>query len=212
MQRKVSGRGDTLGLEAGLGLVCTGPEINLDTNWCLTGAFVHPHKVSKVKLSIFRLTALSTEKEKQGERKEGEESVGEAWWNREKERGERVGEEEEEDRLLDNQQSNGGEEEMEGEEQEQLEGARINDTRREALSKIKEKEEVQRVMKQMLRSLYGMLKHEREPESARRGFEMKVVRKHSNRGWIPEPKNTPLWIPNSKKLTLAKRNTVPMVG
>ena len=146
---------------------------------------------------VLRLSALNTEKEPQQ--------------NREKERGE---EDEEEGRQLGDQQSNGWEEteeEMEMDEQE-LEGVQMNDTRREALSKREEKEDVQRVMKQMLRSLYGMLKHEKAPESHRSGFEMKIFGKQSNRGWIPEPKNTPLWIPNSKKLTMAKRNTVPMIG
>ena len=145
---------------------------------------------------------------------------------REKERAERVGlEEEEEDRQLGDQQIYGREEDDEGrqlddqqsdgreevdEDEQELEG----DTRREVLRKIKEKEKVQRVMRQMLRSLSGMLKHKRVPESYKRELKQRTlentIRKQSNRGWIPQSKTTPLRIP--KKLRMAKRNLMPMIG
>ena len=162
---------------------------------------------------------MSAEKKKQELRTsildQGEEVLGEPWWN-----GERIGEEGEEKRELvgrteDDRQSNEREEAEEEMGEDELEGARMNDMRKEALSKIQEEKEVQRVMKQMLRSLSGMLKHEKVGESNKGRLEQKnleTVGKRSNPGWIPQPKDTPLWIPNSQKLTMTKRNTVPMIG
>ena len=110
----------------------------------------------KVSCLFSRLTALSTGKERQGQGDSvvKEEEGGKPWWNRGKERVERFDRElEEKDRQLDDQQR-----EEVGEDEQELEGVRMSDTRGEVLSKMKEKEEVQRVMKQMLRSLSGMLK------------------------------------------------------
>ena len=60
----------------------------------------------------------------------------------------------------------------------------MDDMKRDALSKIQEEKEVQRVMKQMLRSLSGMLKQEEK---------MLKQQKEEN-------------------LTVTKRNVVPMIG
>ena len=64
------------------------------------------------------------------------------------------------------------------------------------------------MMKQMLRSLSGMLKHEKVQEQKN----LEIVVKRSNPGWIPQLKNTHLWNPDSQKLMMTKRNTVPMIG
>ena len=117
---------------------------------------------------FFRLTALNTGKkqeEKNSIVEQGREIAGEPWWIQDERVGEEEGEEkEEEEEGTEYDQQNKGQEqgrEVEGDFPEvQQDGAWMDDMNREALSKIQEEKEVQRVMKQMLRSLSGMLKQE----------------------------------------------------
>ena len=143
---------------------------------------------------FFRLTALNTGKkqeEKNSIVEQGREIAEEPWWIQDERVGEEVEEEEEEKEEEEgteyDQQNKGQEQEREVEgdfpEVEQ-DGAWMDDMNREALSKIQEEKEVQRVMKQMLRSLSGMLKQEEK---------MLKQEKEEN-------------------LSVTKRNVVPMIG
>ena len=137
---------------------------------------------------FFRLTALNTGKkqeEKNSIVEQGREIAGEPWWIQD----ERVGEEEEEEEEgTEYDQQNKGQEqerEVEGDFPElEQDGAWMDDMKRDALSKIQEEKEVQRVMKQMLRSLSGMLKQEE-----------KMLKQEKK-----------------ENLLVTKRNVVPMIG